>query len=69
MIRSWLTDLGFTWGPTLALLLFFGLFIAVLVWVFRPGSRKAYEHEARLPLEDGGPRAAEPSGEKEEHHG
>jgi cbb3-type cytochrome oxidase subunit 3 len=52
MIQSWLADQGLTVAPAVALLLFMGIFIGVLVWIFRPGSRAQYDHEARLPLED-----------------
>lgn len=52
MIRAWLSDQGFTLGPAIALLLFFGVFIGVLVWIYRPGSKRIYEHESRLPFDD-----------------
>lgn len=52
MISAWMTDQGLTLGPALALLLFFGVFLAVLAWVYRPGSRQFYEYEARLPLDE-----------------
>lgn len=35
-----------------ALLLFIGLFVAVLVYVFWPGNRKRFERASRIPLED-----------------
>ena len=35
-----------SWG-LLALALFF---LAILVWVFRPGSRKTYENQADIPF-------------------
>ena len=69
MIRTWLADQGFLWGPGTALILFLALFIGVLVWVFRPGSRETYEQEARLPLEGDGPAGTEPISTTEEHHG
>ena len=52
MISAWLTDQGFLLGPAVALVLFFSIFMAVLAWIYRPGSREIYEHEARLPLDD-----------------
>ena len=52
MISAWLTDQGLTLGPAVALVLFFGIFVAVLGWIFRPGSTQIYEHEARLPLDE-----------------
>ena len=52
MIRTWLSDQGFTLGPAIALLIFLVVFVGVLAWVFRPGSKRIYEHESRLPLDD-----------------
>ena len=52
MIRNVMTDMGMTLGPTVALLLFVLLFILVMLWIYRPGSREIYEEEARLPLDD-----------------
>ena len=37
-----------TWG----LLYLVGLFIAVLIYAFRPGNRKKFEDAARIPLEE-----------------
>jgi cbb3-type cytochrome oxidase subunit 3 len=34
-----------------ALVLFFGLFIGMLIWVFRKSSRGLYDELSRLPLE------------------
>ena len=57
MIRPWLTDQGFLFGPAFALVMFFVVFIGVLVWIYRPGSRQVYEHEAQLPFDrNGSPR-------------
>jgi cbb3-type cytochrome oxidase subunit 3 len=53
MIRTWLTDQGFLLGPAFALVVFFVVFIGVLVWIYRPGSRQVYEHEAQLPFDTG----------------
>ena len=55
MIRSWLTDQALLLGPAFALALFLAIFIGVLIWIFRPGSRQVYQHEALLPFEDGSP--------------
>ena len=33
------------------LLFFFILFMIILVWVFRPGSSRRYDADARIPLE------------------
>lgn len=35
-----------------ALLLFVGAFVAVVVLTFRPGTRERHARDARLPLED-----------------
>ena len=51
MIREWLTDQGLLFGPAFALALFLGVFVGVLAWIYRPGSRIIYEHEARLPFD------------------
>lgn len=53
MIREWLTDQGLLLGPAVALFLFLGVFVAMLAWIFRPGSRRIYDEQARLPLDDG----------------
>jgi len=37
-----------SWG----LLVLFGIFLAIIVFVFRPGSSKLYRRMSRLPLED-----------------
>jgi cytochrome c oxidase cbb3-type subunit IV len=34
-----------------ALLLFIGMFLAVLIYTFWPGNKKRFERAARLPLE------------------
>jgi cbb3-type cytochrome oxidase subunit 3 len=34
-----------------ALILFFVIFIGVLIWVFRPGSKRTYKQIENLPLE------------------
>lgn len=39
-------------GGALSLFIFLALFIGVLVWVFRPGSKRTYQRRARLPLDD-----------------
>ncbi len=40
------------WAGTFSTVLFGLFFLGVLIFVFRPGSRKTYEDLARLPLED-----------------
>ncbi len=34
------------------LLFFFVFFCGVLVWTFRPGSKKSYEDKAQIPLKE-----------------
>lgn len=50
---DWWAESGATIGGTIALLLFLALFIGIVVWVYRPGSRERYQRNARLPLQDG----------------
>jgi cytochrome c oxidase cbb3-type subunit 4 len=37
-----------SWG----LLIMFGFFIGVVIYAFRPGSRKVYDEVARIPLKN-----------------
>jgi cbb3-type cytochrome oxidase subunit 3 len=53
MISEWLSDQGFLVGPALALGVFLAVFAGVLLWIYRPGSTRAYEHEAQLPFDEG----------------
>lgn len=53
MINEWLTDQEIIIGPAVALVLFLGIFIGMLTWIFRPGSRQTYERDAQLPFDDG----------------
>jgi cbb3-type cytochrome oxidase subunit 3 len=52
MINEWLSDQEVLLGPAIALVLFLAIFIGMMVWIFRPGSRRAYEHDAQLPFDD-----------------
>jgi cytochrome c oxidase cbb3-type subunit 4 len=36
----------------IGLLFFFIFFMGVVLWVFRPGSKKKYSQDARIPLEE-----------------
>jgi cbb3-type cytochrome oxidase subunit 3 len=51
-VISWLSGQSY-WGAALGLLVFLGVFIAALLWMFRPGAGAEYRHGARLPLDDG----------------
>jgi cytochrome c oxidase cbb3-type subunit IV len=37
---------------TIALILFFVLFVGVIVYVFWPGNRKKFDEASKLPLDD-----------------
>lgn len=39
-------ELAGTWG----LVLLFAAFVLIVIWVFRPGSKKKYERDAEIPL-------------------
>ncbi len=52
MIRMLLESPNY-WGTALGLTLFLGIFIATLLWMYRPGAREEYLRSASLPLEDG----------------
>jgi cytochrome c oxidase cbb3-type subunit 4 len=36
----------------IGLLFFFVFFVGLLIWVFRPGSKKNYDAKAQIPLKD-----------------
>ena len=52
MIRDWWADQGLYVAPALTLLLFLGIFLGMLFWIFRPGAREYYRRGANLPLEE-----------------
>ena len=39
-------------AQTIALIIFFGLFIAVIAYVLWPGNKRSFEEAAKLPLDD-----------------
>lgn len=39
--------------PLIAVVLFFVFFVAMLMWVYRPGSKAVYAERGRRALEDG----------------
>ncbi len=46
--------------PLIAVVLFFVFFVAMLFWVYRPGSKAVYADRSQLALEDGrAPRGGE----------
>jgi cbb3-type cytochrome oxidase subunit 3 len=52
MMRDWWSDQAQIVWAGIALVLFLSLFIGMLLWVFRPGSRSQYKERARMPLDD-----------------
>lgn len=52
MISQWLSDGDYATWPLVALVVFIVVFVGMLVWIFRPGSKEFYKREARLPLEE-----------------
>jgi len=53
MIHDWLANNGIVLGPASVMVAFFLLFLALLAWLYRPGSSEGYQLEANLPFEDG----------------
>ena len=43
---------GLAFYPSVALVLFFIVFLGILVWVFRRSSRDRWVMDARMPLDD-----------------
>ena len=43
---------GLAFYPSVALVLFVLVFVAILVWVFRRANRERWTADARLPLDD-----------------
>ena len=46
------SGLDLTIFPRIGLVIFMGVFLLSLVWIYRRGSRKAYDAAANLPFED-----------------
>ena len=45
--------------PKIGLILFFGFFVGLLVWVYRRRSRKIYDKESMIPFDEA-PKAKQP---------
>lgn len=60
MMRIVMENAGLSFWPALSLVIFFATTLAVLVWLFRPGSREFYRKLGNLALEDA-PRTEKPS--------
>lgn len=41
------------WGAALGLVILLAVFVAALVWMFRPGAAAHYRHDGKIPLNDG----------------
>jgi cbb3-type cytochrome oxidase subunit 3 len=52
MMRQVMQAAGLAHWPTVSLILFFGLAIGVLLWVYRTGSRETYARLSRLVLDE-----------------
>jgi cbb3-type cytochrome oxidase subunit 3 len=48
-----LTDFAFL--AQISTLIFVGVFLGAIYWMFRPGAKQAYESRARMPLDDVNP--------------
>jgi cbb3-type cytochrome oxidase subunit 3 len=63
-------ELAISLGPTLVTILFVSVFVGALVWIYRPGSKRYYNDQAQLPLQDSAPLAAtSPSTTREKRNG
>jgi cbb3-type cytochrome oxidase subunit 3 len=51
-MREIATAYASSYAGVSALLFFFLFFIAVALWIFRPGSKAQYEKNASIPLRD-----------------
>ncbi len=51
MIKDWLAEQGLLIAPTIALILFIVIFVLMVIWIYRPGSKKTYEEKAWIPLD------------------
>lgn len=59
---TWIQQMEFavSVGPTLVTVLFVGIFLGTLVWIYRSGSNRHYDRQAHLPLEDDAPHSSAP---------
>ena len=51
-----MSDFAFNFASAYAgligLLFFFAFFVIMLIWIFRPGSKKQYQNDALIPFKD-----------------
>jgi len=52
MIREALSHLHWTTLPIISMMMFVGVFLGVLLWVYRRESGKVYHEMEQLPLEN-----------------
>lgn len=52
MIKEWVSDQSALVAPAIGLVLFLVFFVAVLFWIYRPGSKSTYDEESQLPFTD-----------------
>lgn len=52
MKRLALESFPMTEWTCFALVLFFVLFVGILIWVYRKGSKEIYHHEENLPFQE-----------------
>ncbi|MBF0276580.1 MAG: cbb3-type cytochrome c oxidase subunit 3 [SAR324 cluster bacterium] len=51
MFKYILAETGASQGGVISLLIFFALFVFMLFWIFRKGSKEKYDAIAKMPLE------------------
>ena len=42
--------------PLISVILFVGIFVGAVFWIFRPGAKKVYDRRSQMVFEDGGER-------------
>jgi len=52
MLREGLAFFSYTYLTVIAMLLFLGTFVGVVLWTFRKSARKHYEEMAEMPLDE-----------------
>lgn len=45
----------FAYLAQISTLMFVGVFLAALYWIFRPGAKRTYDARSRMPLDDVNP--------------
>ncbi len=52
MIREALANLHWSYLPVVSMMMFFGVFVGVLIWVYRRESNRIYGEMGNLPLQN-----------------